>query len=519
MLATVGMVGLALALQVPPPSSASTPSADLGRARRGVLMVETMQLSALASRLETSGDREAAEEVRARIEPSPSADGPSRFVPLPEVVPAPAARPSGDAPAWRTEMREVRETSAKALFALAEKAGSARHYALADECLRGVLDRDPDHKEARRLLGYVPHEGGWATPFAAGKLKAGWVNHPTFGWVEGSWVPHLEKGELPAPKARGQATTRWLPAAEADRLHGRWADAWTIATEHFAIRTDVPLSEAIAFSRQLEAFHDLFTALLADVIAVGDGLHLPLAQRFRDKALTGEKPEAPHQVHYFASKEEFVEALTPLGGPGVAGRLGMYYPPRPGQGRRAPAYFFRDPGGQIEATATLYHEVSHQLLFELAGPNAYRKNAGNYWVFEGLGTYFETVVPGPDGSLEVGGLVGPRIEQARVRLVGGSEFIPIEQFVAMGEAEFTGGGDAAMILRWQEAEALAVFLMQARGRAYRDGFLDYVKDAYRGRIKGAVGQTLAGRLGVPYGTLDGQFLDFLKGAGPIPDAR
>jgi hypothetical protein len=416
-------------------------------------------------------------------------------------------------------MREVRETSAKALFALAEKAGSARHFALADECLRAVLDRDPDHKEARRLLGYVPHEGGWATPFAAGKLKAGWVNHATFGWVEGSWVPHLEKGELPAPKARGQATTRWLPAEEADRLHGRWADAWTIATEHFAIRTDVPLSEAIAFSRQLEAFHDLFTALLADVVAVGDGLHLPLAQRFRDKALTGEKPEAPHQVHYFASKEEFVEALMPLEGPGIADSLGLYIPPKPGRGRRAPAFFFRDPGGPIEATATLYHEVSHQLLFEMAGPDAFLRNAGNYWVFEGLGTYFETVVPGPDGSLEVGGLVGPRIEQARFRLVRGREFIPIERFVAMGQAEFKGGGKEAMILRWQEAQALAIFLMQARGRAYREGFLDYVKDAYRGRIKGDVGQTLAARLGVPYGTLDAQFLDFLKGAEAGPDAR
>ena len=68
-------------------------------------------------------------------------------------------------------------------------------------------------------------------------------------------------------------------------------------------------------------------------------------------------------------------------------------------------------------TATLYHEVSHQLLFETAGPNAYTKNVGNYWVFEGLGTYFETVSPQPDGSLEVGGLVGRRIEEAIKSLV------------------------------------------------------------------------------------------------------
>ena len=89
-----------------------------------------------------------------------------------------------------------------------------------------------------------------------------------------------------------------------------------------------------------------------------------------------------------------------------------------------PAYFFRDPGGQLPVTATLYHEVSHQLLFETAGPNAYTKNVGNYWVFEGLGTYFETVLPQPDGSLEVGGLAGPRIEAAIRSLVDQGQLDP-----------------------------------------------------------------------------------------------
>ena len=100
----------------------------------------------------------------------------------------------------------------------------------------------------------------------------------------------------------------------------------------------------------------------------------------------------------------------------MALNLGFYDPPKSGRGR-VPAYFYRDPDGQIPETATLYHEVSHQLLFETAGPNSYTKNIGNFWVFEGLGTYFETVTPQPDGSLEVGGLVGPRIAEAYQSLV------------------------------------------------------------------------------------------------------
>ena len=119
----------------------------------------------------------------------------------------------------------------------------------------------------------------------------------------------------------------------------------------------------------------------------------------------------------------------------MALNLGFYDPPKSGRGR-VPAYFFRDPDGQIPETATLYHEVSHQLLFETAGPNAYTKNAGNYWVFEGLGTYFETVTPQPDGSLEVGGLVGPRIDEAFRSLVVQRRMIPMAEFVAFDEATF-----------------------------------------------------------------------------------
>ena len=63
--------------------------------------------------------------------------------------------------------------------------------------------------------------------------------------------------------------------------------------------------------------------------------------------------------------------------------------------------------------------------------------------------------------------------------------------------------------------ALTVFLMQWHEGTYRDAFLDYVQDAYRGRIKHGAGRSLQDRLGQPYATLDAQLLAFLKnGAGP-----
>jgi hypothetical protein len=492
-----------LVLQVPPPVLEGRAAAELESAQRAIIARETAELEKLADRLAGEGAAEAASQVRLRV-PRPTApDGPTRFVPLPDVV---AARPAG-ADRSPEGLREIENRAADDFFALAERAAKADppRYALASLCLRAVLERIPDHKESRRLLGYVPHEGGWARPFAVDELKKGNVDHPTFGWVPSDWVPHLDGGELPAPFERGQTRTRWLPAVEADHLRSSWDRPWRIVTEHFEIRTDVPLSEAISFGRRLEAFHDLFMTLFADIL----GENLPLVRRYKDRKLTGDRKAAPrpHHVYYFASKEEFVERLRPLKGEQISGSLGFYDPPKSGSGW-APAYFFRDPGGQIPVTATLYHEVSHQLLFETAGKNAYTRNLGNYWVFEGLGTYFETVSPQPDGTLEVGGLTGIRIEEALNSLVTRGELIPLREFIGYDETAFYD--ENQKYVNYQQAMALAVFLMQWHQGTYRDAFLDYVRDAYHGRLKRSTGKALVDRLGEPYSTLERQFAAFLK---------
>jgi len=497
------LIGLWLFAQVPPPLLGTEPAHELEAAQRSIIAREAAELTSLSDRLAGQGETGAAQQVRLCISRPAQPDGATRFVPLPEVV-APAPRVQEVSSAG---LREVRERAATALFELSQRAAKSElpQYAIASVCLRAVLERQPDHKEARRLLGFVPHERGWARPFAVQQLQKGSVDHPIFGWQPADWIPHLDGGELPAPFTSRQRKTRWLPAAEADRLRADWNHRWQFTTEHFEIQTNVPLSEAISFGRRLEAFHDLFMTLMADIL----GENLPLINRFKNPALTGDGQSGPkrHHVYYFGSKDEFVEHLRPTEGPEIADSLGFYHPPKSGHGR-VPAYFFRDPAGQIPVTATLYHEVSHQLLFETAGPNAYTKNVGNYWVFEGLGTYFETVSPQPDGSLEVGGLVGIRIEEALKSLVDRGLSIRLAEFVELDENAFMG--KPQVFTNYQQAMALTVFLMQWHQGTYRDAFLDYVRDAYRGRIKRATGRKLQDRLGQKYSTLDRQFLAFLK---------
>ena len=68
---------------------------------------------------------------------------------------------------------------------------------------------------------------------------------------------------------------------------------------------------------------------------------------------------------------------------------------------------------------------------------------------------------------------------------------------------------------YQQAMALAVFLMQWNDGIYRDSFLDFVRDAYRGRIKRSTGRSLEDRLGKPLRVIETQFRDFFAKAGQI----
>ena len=117
----------------------------------------------------------------------------------------------------------------------------------------------------------------------------------------------------------------------------------------------------------------------------------------------------------------------------------------------------------------------------------------------------------PDGTLQVGGFVGPRIEVARIRLIDRKEHVPIEQLVRLGAVAFNGPD--RVHLHYAEAMALAVYLIDGKGGKYREGFLDYVRDAQRGRLRNDGGRQLDDRLGISYRTLDAELLAALR---PVP---
>ena len=509
MIATAGLVGVCLVLQVPSPTAPAKVSGALHSEHRAIIDGESASLIAIATKLAADGLKDQASEVRNLTARAPSPDGAIRFLPLAEIVPGVTkgldSIPNGRTASWRGEVSAVRTRAAQDLFDLAKRAARSnpKHFALADRCLRDVIARSPDHPEARRFLGFVSYREGWATPFAVSQVKAGMTPHPVYGWVKSSWVPHLEKGELPARGGLPNQET-WLPAEQADEQRREFAQGWEISTEHFQIKTNARLSEAIVFGRSLEILHEVFESLFADVI----GDNLPLARRLISATTVDEVASEAHQISYFATRDEYISHVRPLQGDDVEESLGIYIRSQKGKRGRGRAFFFRDPNGQLDVTATLHHEVSHQLLFEsgVAGPNDFLKNVGNYWVFEGLGTFFETLTASKEGEVQIGGLVGPRLNEARRVFKDKESLVPLAAFIRYDKAHFNDGN---ILRHYQQANALATFLMSARAGAYREGFLDYVRSACKGTLKRATGKSLEDRVDRSASALEDELIAYL----------
>jgi hypothetical protein len=523
------LVLLTLLLQIgqavpPPPSpdASRSTSASLRAERQTLLARESEALTALA---DAATDTRLALALRSVIQPDDPPDGPLHFIPLPEVF-DPSSTPP---PPIGAEAAAIRADTAARLLDLARRAADpgAEGFGLAAQCLREVLARDPAHPEARRLLGFVPHgpSGGFATPQAARNLDAGQVLHAKYGWVPADWLPHLDQGQLPAPRASATAPVAWLPAQEADSQRRDFARRpWKISTAHFDIQTNVPLDEAIAFGRHLEDLHQLFDTVLADLF---DPALLPLARRFRNPALQPSLDAHHHLVCYIADHAEYVELARQQFRRDESISLGFYLDPREARRfRQDPrSYFYRDPGSSLSALATLFHEASHQILFEDGGPTQYDRNVGQYWVWEGLGTAVESFTPRPDGSYDFGDPSAARFQKAQADILDADQFVVLNEMLVMGPQRFKAEAD--VVTHYAQAMAWTMFFLLHNHGEYREPFLAYVRDAYRGRFRSGPGGTgaprLLDRLGRPAPEIEADFLTYMRerpaGAQGVPPPR
>jgi hypothetical protein len=393
----------------------------------------------------------------------------------------PVAKDAAELPEWRKKWQDLRNGQADRLMALARQAVSEHRLSMVNELVVEALRENPDHEQARRMLGYVPSRGAWRTPFEIRQLRAGKVWHDKFGWLPKAHVERYEQGER-------FALGRWMTADEEAALRRDLRRGWRIETEHYLVTTNPSLEEGVALARRLETLFEIWQQVFAPYLAT----EAEFKRRFDGRAA----PRVPrqHEVVYYRTRAEYNDALH-TSQPKIDITLGIYF-----DGNRK-AYFF---AGQDQEPGTLYHEATHQLFQETrrVAPRVARDD--NFWIVEGIACYMESLQQ-HDGYWTLGGSNAGRMPAARHRLLVDKFYVPLADLVQLSMESLQQDDQIAML--YSQSAGLADFLMHADGGRYRDALARYLTAIYTGR---AAPRTLAETTGTDYETLDRQYRAFMS---------
>src|SRR4051812_22678861 len=292
------------------------------------------------------------------VRPATPATGSVLFVAPDEYAPAAATQ----------DRRAPHGEHGDALFELAKQAAGAGQPSLAFQWATEVLRENPDHADARRVLGYVERDGKWLTSYGAKMFDAGKVWDSQRGWVSA-------KGEKPAGGG----------SADAAR-HAEIKNGWQVRTDHFWVTTNHSLAAGAELAARLERLHQIWRQLFAGFyysekevrgLFAGERIARVQTRQFR--------------VFYHRDRDDYVNTLGRMQ-PHIAETLGVYFNPT----RESHFYAVKNAaaGGAAGESATgeppvatLNHEGVHQ-LFQESKPTSKRIGEfANFWVIEGVATY------------------------------------------------------------------------------------------------------------------------------------
>jgi hypothetical protein len=382
------------------------------------------------------------------------------------------------------QLREQRSKYADALFQLAKQAAEAGQLSLALQWATEAVRENPDHADGRRVLGYVHHGGRWLTSYSHRMDEAGKTWHSKFGWLAQSDVARYEAGER-------LVEGRWLSAqAEASRRRDM-KNGWQVRTDHYLVTTNHSLEAAAELAGRLERLYQVWRQLFA-------GFYLSESE-VRGLYAGDRQPRRqarPFRVYYHRSKDEYVAALQGRQ-PRIAETLGIYFD------THREAHFY---DGDDQNFSTLYHEAVHQLFQESRPAAKQIGQSANFWIIEGVATYFETLCEHADADsgpyFTVGETTAGRLPAARQRLSDGF-YVPLAELTRLGKHDVQQYPEIAKL--YSQSAGLTAFLMHGDGARFREPLVRYLTSVYRGRDDG---DTLAEIAGQGYHELDARYRRF-----------
>ncbi|NQT19899.1 MAG: hypothetical protein HQ592_09350 [Planctomycetes bacterium] len=385
----------------------------------------------------------------------------------------PDATPADDDKAeFDKEKGKLFRDHASELFKLGAKCYKTGLIGRAYDMVWQVIHYDPDHAQARKLLGQVKFRGEWRRKYDTGQVKRGKIFTDEYGWIPKEYLSKYDEGMMPVGG-------KWYPKETVEDLRNEWAHAWKYNTEHFEIKTNVGLADAVAFGKIVEENYNVFFSVFVSYFS-------PKSQ---SQMLFGSKrSKARMKVNYFATQEQYATAV------GVGGAtLGVYL------GRARTSNFFKmDWHTNIRV---LKHETTHQMLAEMREKT--RPYGFGAWVVEAAATYMETCYRQEDGRISTEGKDAPWVKNFIPILESGNA-MPLKKFDKLFYEGFQASG-----IGYPQSAALALFLMEAEDGKCRERFVDYLTAYYTGKLfeKGA----MSSYIGVRFAELEKEFHLFYIG--------
>lgn len=376
---------------------------------------------------------------------------------------------------------------AEALFAQTRIALEEGNIGLALQLASRTLHANPDHADARRLLGYQRVGDYWGGGFATRMAKIGRVWHPRFGWVREKDLDHWDSGERPLGR-------RWISAEEDARRHATIKEGWHLRTDHFAIVTNHSRAAAVELATRLETLHQIWQQLFGEFYLS----QKELIDRLEGKQIAGYRRK-PFQVRYYRTRGQYNSSLRKYQ-PQIDITLGIYFD------HLRESHFFAGPE---QDAGTLWHEAVHQMFQESVRSTKDVGELANAWVVEGVACYFESLAKHNDPAVgqifSIGTPEAGRLLAARHRRLVDDYFVPLREFSAIGASTLRQREDIAKL--YTQAAGVATFLMHYQDGVYRRPLVAYLQTVYAGRDKPT---TLAEVTGRSFEQLDREYRDFLE---------
>ena len=400
---------------------------------------------------------------------------------------------SPDEKQWRTKLRARQLEFAQELFVCGRNSLNSGRISLAYELVREVARQNPDHEQARRLLGYVRHGNVWVTPYALLKLKQKHVQTQKYGWLPEEHVARYENGER-------YYQSQWMSVQKEAELRRDFSKAWLVETEHFKIRTNRSLESGVELGRHLEDYYHLFFQTFAGFLSSKEQLQ----SLFQGKGANGASRK--YEVHYFRTRDEYNQQLQPKIKEDISITSGLYV-----SGDRV-AYFFHDPDLQpAEQLTTVFHEATHQLFSEAISTTQPVGVHSDFWIIEGIACYMESFQRNGE-RFSLGDPQFIRFQNARTRWVNDHYFMPLRQFTALGQQAYYAHPEIKK--NYSQASGVVHFLMHAEEGAYRDALTSYLGDVYSRvpRVRQRP-RTLEELTDVKFAELDQEYLEYIAKLG------